>query len=103
MEVINKLSLLHLVGCLYFCINDARSHKHQIQVNNVRGPGAVAQGPLPGVADSCCSSTNLQIVSHQQLCSNVQQYSADLTLLFVLGLCKDRSAVPYAFVGISGQ
>jgi len=25
-EVINKLSLLHLVGCLYYCINDARSH-----------------------------------------------------------------------------
>jgi len=24
-----KLSLLHLVGCLYYYINDARSHKHQ--------------------------------------------------------------------------
>ena len=22
--------LLHLVGCLYYCINDSRSHKHQI-------------------------------------------------------------------------
>ena len=22
--------LLHLVGCLYYCISDARSHKHQI-------------------------------------------------------------------------
>ena len=21
---------MHLVGCLYYCINDARSHKHQI-------------------------------------------------------------------------
>ena len=28
-EVINNLSLLHLVGCLYYCINDARPHKHQ--------------------------------------------------------------------------
>jgi len=27
-EIINKL-LLHLVGCLYYCINDARLHKHQ--------------------------------------------------------------------------
>jgi hypothetical protein len=25
-EVINELSLLHLVGCLRYCINDARSH-----------------------------------------------------------------------------
>jgi len=25
-----KLLLLHLVGCLYYCIGDARSHKHQI-------------------------------------------------------------------------
>jgi len=25
-EVINKLSLLHLLGCLYYCINNARSH-----------------------------------------------------------------------------
>jgi len=24
------LLLLHLVDCLYYCINDARSHKHQI-------------------------------------------------------------------------
>jgi len=29
-EIINKLSLLHLVGCLYYSINDARSHKHHI-------------------------------------------------------------------------
>ena len=29
-EIINKLLLLHLVGCLYHCISDARSHKHQI-------------------------------------------------------------------------
>ena len=26
---VNKLSFLHLVGCLYYCINEARSHKHQ--------------------------------------------------------------------------
>ena len=26
-EIINKLLLLHLVGCLHYCINDARSHK----------------------------------------------------------------------------
>jgi len=24
--------LLHLVGCLYYCISDARSHKHQIEL-----------------------------------------------------------------------
>jgi len=28
-EIINKLLLLRLVGCLYYCISDARSHKHQ--------------------------------------------------------------------------
>jgi len=26
-----KLLLLHLVSCFYYCINDARSHKHLIQ------------------------------------------------------------------------
>ena len=31
MGIINKPLLLHLVGCLYYCINDARSFKHQIQ------------------------------------------------------------------------
>jgi hypothetical protein len=31
---INIPLLLHLVGCLYYCISDARSHKHQIQVCN---------------------------------------------------------------------
>jgi len=25
------LLLLHLVGCLYYCIRDTMSHKHQIQ------------------------------------------------------------------------
>ena len=29
-EIINKLLLLHLVGCLYYYISDAWSHKHQI-------------------------------------------------------------------------
>jgi len=29
-EITYKLLLLHLVGCLYYCIRDARSHKHQI-------------------------------------------------------------------------
>ena len=28
-EIINKLLLLQLVDCLYYCINDARSHKYQ--------------------------------------------------------------------------
>ena len=32
MEIINKLLLLHLFGCLRYCINDARSHKYQICV-----------------------------------------------------------------------
>ena len=29
-ELLIKLLLLHLVGCLYYCISVARSHKHQI-------------------------------------------------------------------------
>jgi len=28
-EITNKLLLLHLVGCLHYCIRYARSHKHQ--------------------------------------------------------------------------
>jgi len=28
--IINKLLLLHLVGCLYYCISDIRSYKHPI-------------------------------------------------------------------------
>ena len=28
-EIVNKIILLHLVDCLYYCIKDARSHKHQ--------------------------------------------------------------------------
>jgi len=34
-EIVNKLLLLHLVGCLYYCINDARSHKHQNYVHSI--------------------------------------------------------------------
>ena len=30
LKLLIKLLLLHLVGCLYYCINDARTHKHQI-------------------------------------------------------------------------
>jgi len=31
-EIVNKLLLLHLVGCLYYRIrDDARSHKHKIR------------------------------------------------------------------------
>jgi hypothetical protein len=33
LEIINKLLLLHLFGCLYHCISDARSHKHQTNIN----------------------------------------------------------------------
>jgi len=29
-EITNKLLLLHLVGCLYNCMSDAQSYKHQI-------------------------------------------------------------------------
>jgi len=29
LKLLIKLSLLHLVGCLYYYINDARSHKHK--------------------------------------------------------------------------
>ena len=28
--IINKPLLSHVVGCLYYCISDARSNKHQI-------------------------------------------------------------------------
>ena len=31
LKLLIKLLLLHLFGCLCYCINDARSHKHQIQ------------------------------------------------------------------------
>jgi len=30
LKLLTKLSLLHLVGCLYYYINDVRSHKHQM-------------------------------------------------------------------------
>ena len=39
-EITNKLLLLHLLGCLYYYISDARSHKHQSKtlfVNSWRG------------------------------------------------------------------
>ena len=29
-EIINKFLLVYLVGCLHYCINDARSHKYQM-------------------------------------------------------------------------
>jgi len=29
LKLLTKLSLLHLVGCLYYYINDARSHRHE--------------------------------------------------------------------------
>ena len=31
LKLLIKLLLLRLVGCLYYCISDARSHKHQSQ------------------------------------------------------------------------
>jgi len=30
LKLLIKLLLLHLVGCLYYCISDARSHKYQV-------------------------------------------------------------------------
>ena len=33
--IINKRLLLHLVGCLYRCISDARSNKHQLYTNDL--------------------------------------------------------------------
>jgi len=30
LKLLIKLLLFLLVGCLYYCIRDARSHKHQI-------------------------------------------------------------------------
>jgi len=40
------LLLLHLVGCLYYCIRDARSHEHQIcerssLASSYNGPSAL--------------------------------------------------------------
>jgi len=32
--IINKPLLLHLVGCLYYCISDARSDKHHNDLNH---------------------------------------------------------------------
>jgi len=32
MKLLIKLLPLHLVGCLYYCINDARSHKHRTAI-----------------------------------------------------------------------
>jgi len=29
-EITNKLLLLHLIGCLYYCNRDVWSHKYQI-------------------------------------------------------------------------
>jgi len=34
-EIINKLLLLHLFGCLHYCINDARSRKHEIELTSL--------------------------------------------------------------------
>ena len=34
--IINKLLLLHLVGCLYYCISDARSYKYQIEHKSIQ-------------------------------------------------------------------
>ena len=31
-EIINKLLLLHLVGYIYYCINDAGSREHQLNL-----------------------------------------------------------------------
>ena len=36
LKLLIKLLLLHLVGCLYYCISDARSHKHQTCVWNLQ-------------------------------------------------------------------
>jgi len=35
-EIINKLLLLLLLYCLYYCIRDARSQKHQIFMLNCK-------------------------------------------------------------------
>ena len=36
-EITNNLLLLHIVGCLYYCISDARSHKHRKDNGNFEG------------------------------------------------------------------
>jgi len=38
LKLLIKLLMLHLVGCLYYCINDARSHKYQSSlISCIRG------------------------------------------------------------------
>ena len=37
-EIINKLLLLHPVGCLHCCINDVRSHKYKIHLTLLLSP-----------------------------------------------------------------
>jgi len=49
---IKYLLLLHLVGCLYYCINDARSHKHQTDCLKLTTPFYLSpklrmSGPIP--------------------------------------------------------
>ena len=41
-EIINKLLLLHLVGCLYYCISDARWHKYQMYMSHLKIPSLLS-------------------------------------------------------------
>ena len=60
--VINKPLLLCLVCCLYFCISDAQSYKHQIYVTTLYHLRLLRDFRLP-------SRCNLDLGSSGMLCS----------------------------------
>ena len=74
-EIINKLLLLHLVGCLYYFISDARSYKYQIsrpvERLSIVGPFCTAHEVHAGIAffgtkyelwESFCSAVRQSVV-----------------------------------------
>ena len=59
LKLLIKLLLLHLVGCFYYCINDARSHKHQI-ANKVLTTIALLSGQSVRSCDTRCYQLSLR-------------------------------------------
>ena len=45
--IINKRLLLHLVCCLYYCISDARSYKHRLELISLAYCNALLRGIVP--------------------------------------------------------
>jgi len=67
--------LLYLVGCLYYCIRDARSHKHQIYFMfitvEILPPCRVLQRHGLGLNASAVRCENVQVVPSLQLPAHV--------------------------------